>query len=457
MNPEPVIAIFDIGKTNKKLRLFDREYRLREGYQFTLPETLDADGENCEDIGALSKWILENFREICCKKEYLVCAVNIAAYGATLVYLDEAGNVLAPVTSYFKKYPASLQEEVYSRYGGADRVALETASPVLGSLNAGMQLYRTKRENPLLYGKIKYALHLPQYLSFLLSGNSISEITSIGCHTQLWDFRKERYHKWVTGEGLDKKLAPLRSATQSSRILHRGMPLETGTGLHDSSAALIPYQTCWSDPFILISTGTWCISLNPFSRAPLTNSELQRDCLCYLNYMGNPVKASRLFAGGEHLLQTNRIATHFLCDADFYNEVRFNPELFPAPGQPPPSRSAIPDISVFGKRSLSNFRSAGEAYHFLLWDLIQQQEIATRLIMEDSRQPRIYVDGGFSTNQVFMQLLANCFPECRVYAASLPNATALGAALVLHGAWNPLPIGTPVDGFRLYQPGNIPE
>ena len=453
MNPEPVIAIFDIGKTNKKFRLFDREYRLREEHDLTLSEILDADGESCEDIGALSGWILENFREICSKKEYLVCAVNIAAYGATLVYLDETGKVLAPVTSYLKRYPAPLQEELYSKYGGADRVALETASPVLGSLNAGMQLYRTKRENPLLYQKIAYALHLPQYLSFLLNGNKISEITSIGCHTQLWDFRTQQYHKWVIDEGLDKKLAPLRSATQSSRVLYCGKPLEAGTGLHDSSAALIPYQAYRSDPFILLSTGTWCISLNPFSRVPLTKAELQRDCLCYLDYQGNPVKASRLFAGAEHLLQTSRIAGHFLCDADFYRQIRYDPAILPAEVQRPPSGSALPDISVFGKRVLSTFRSAEEAYHCLLWDLIQQQEIATRLVMEDPRQPDIYVDGGFSANQVYMQLLANCFPECRVYAASLPHATALGAALALHDCWNSLPAAIPVGGFRLYQPG----
>ncbi|MEI9908231.1 MAG: hypothetical protein WDO71_00270 [Bacteroidota bacterium] len=39
--------------------------------------------------------------------------------------------------------------------------------------------------------KIKYALHLPQYLSYILSGKLNTDITSIGCHTHLWYFQKQ--------------------------------------------------------------------------------------------------------------------------------------------------------------------------------------------------------------------------------------------------------------------------
>jgi hypothetical protein len=35
-----------------------------------------------------------------------------------------------------------------------------------------------------------------------------------------------------------------------------------------------------------------------------------------------------------------------------------------------------------------------------------------------------------------MHLLASAFPELEIYAASVPQASALGAALVLHQHWN---------------------
>ena len=48
--------------------------------------------------------------------------------------------------------------------------------------------------------------------------------------------------------------------------------------------------------------------------------------------------------------------------------------------------------------------------------------------------------GGFSGNPIFMQLLAQRNPGMEVYAAELPMASALGAALVIHPAWNTNPV-----------------
>jgi glycerol kinase len=49
---------------------------------------------------------------------------------------------------------------------------------------------------------------------------------------------------------------------------------------------------------------------------------------------------------------------------------------------------------------------------------------------------RLFVDGGFSRNAVYMNLLAMAFPQLEVYAASMAQATALGAALAIHKSWN---------------------
>ena len=49
---------------------------------------------------------------------------------------------------------------------------------------------------------------------------------------------------------------------------------------------------------------------------------------------------------------------------------------------------------------------------------------------------RIFVDGGFGRNNVFMNQLALAFGNMEVFAASVPHATALGVALALHSHWN---------------------
>ncbi len=50
MSTTRVIAIFDVGKTNKKLLLFDERYQLvyEEGKQ--LDEITDEEGFACEDV-----------------------------------------------------------------------------------------------------------------------------------------------------------------------------------------------------------------------------------------------------------------------------------------------------------------------------------------------------------------------------------------------------------------------
>ena len=74
---------------------------------------------------------------------------------------------------------------------------------------------------------------------------------------------------------------------------------------------MIPYLISFKEPFILLSTGTWCISLNPFNHFDLTDDQLNKDCLCYISFKGNTVKASRLFAGYEHEEAVKKLAAQF--------------------------------------------------------------------------------------------------------------------------------------------------
>ena len=324
MNSLPVIAIFDIGKTNKKFFLLDTGYQIVHEQSITFSEIIDEDGDACEDINALTNWITKTFTNILSEKKYEVKAINFSAYGASFVYIDADGKVIAPLYNYLKDYPAKLKNAFYKKYGGEENLSCETASPALESLNSGLQLYRLKIEKPALYKKVKYALHLPQYVSFLITGKMVSDITSIGCHTLLWDFNKNNYHHWVKEEGCEKKLAPIKPSGKAFNITFNNKRLKAGTGLHDSSAALIPYLAVFKEPFILISTGTWCISLNPFNKKPLTVEELKHDCLCYLDYKGKPVKASRLFAGYNHEQQIKRIAKHFQKPNEFYKTIKYD-------------------------------------------------------------------------------------------------------------------------------------
>ncbi len=406
------IVIFDIGKTNKKCFVFDEDYHVVYEKSEHLLEAKDEVGFPCEDVHLLVKWLKSSLLEVMQMPDFQVNAVNISAYGASFVYLDEKGEILTPLYNYLKPYPAQLQQDFFEKYGGETKLANETASPVLGSLNAGLQLYRIKYEQPDIFNRIKYALHLPQFLSYVMGGELFSEITSIGCHTMLWDFEKNGYHEWVIMEGISEKFPTLQQSTLTS---HQSP--KVGIGLHDSSAALIPYLPSFSEPFVLLSTGTWNIAMNPFNDNPLTGNELEQDCLCYLSYQGKPVKASRLFAGHEYEVAIRDLG--------------------------------LAGVSILRFEDAKKLGLVGNKYLEFLKQLVEKQVVALNLVLT-SEISKIFVDGGFSKNEIFMTLLAEALPGLAVYAATVAQASALGAAVAVHDIWNSKPLPTNLVGLKKY-------
>ncbi len=449
----PVILIYDVGKTNKKILLFNEEYKVVFEKSQPFAETKDEDGFPCEDLQQLTAWLNESLAMVLADNRFHVKAINFSGYGASFVYLNAAGETFLPLYNYLKPFPEALKHLFYSSYGGESLVAKQTASPVLGSLNSGMQLYRLKYEQPGNFEKITQALHLPQYLSYVLEGGLHAEITSIGCHTNLWNFQDQQYHPWVKQEGLDLKFPPIRQSAAIGSTTDDGIKI--GIGLHDSSAALIPYLASFSEPFILLSTGTWCISLNPFNHSLLTDYELQHDCLCYLSYQGNPVKASRLFAGFEHEEQVKRLAAHYNVATDYYKTVKAEAawisKLIPRAGK---MQNLTGDVmkgsSHFENRSLDDFLTYEEAYHYLIADIMAQQVISTSIVLRGTTVKRIFVDGGFSQNPIYMHLLSESFPDIEVFAATVPQSSALGAALAIHTEWNSKSLPSEIIGLKLY-------
>jgi sugar (pentulose or hexulose) kinase len=448
MNPVNTIAIFDIGKTNKKLFLLNEGYKIVFEKCIQFEEIKDEDGDACEDVHLLAGWVQDTLKELLLIKKFTIKAINFSTYGASFVHIDEEGNVITPLYNYLKPFPKKLKADFYKKYGGEEKVSLETASPILGSLNSGMQLYRLKKEQPKVFNKIKYALHLPQYISYLITKKPLADITSIGCHTQLWNFHENNYHEWVNKEGIDKKLPFLYASNEVIEVEAEGKSLKSGIGLHDSSAALIPYLANFREPFILISTGTWCISFNPFNHQPLTSYELNNDCLCYMEYNGRPVKASRLFAGYEHEQQTKRLAVHFNKEENYYSQVSFDSSMLDDTLTTSAAKTGL-HRSGFQKRNLDDFNTYEQAYHRFMQDIILQQYASTNLVLSKD-VTRIFVDGGFSKNAMYMNLLSAMFPGKEIYAATLSQASAIGAALAIHTHWNSKTVAADMIELKLY-------
>ena len=185
-----------------------------------------------------------------------------------------------------------------------------------------------KKRYPQKFNRVQHVLHLPQFFHYWFTKQLVSEACSIGCHTSLWDYTTNSYQKWISEQGFANLLPPIVRADITTLGQKRAKNLPVGVGLHDSSAALIPYLKAEKEPFVLLSTGTWNVSLNAFSKNNLSQTELSQDCLTYRTIEGNSVKASRFFMGGAHDQLCKCIRSHFECATDFYKEIDYDPVLY---------------------------------------------------------------------------------------------------------------------------------
>lgn len=436
MKNQSAILIFDIGKTNKKSIVFDEKYNVLLEEVTSFEELQDEDGFPCDDLNAITTWMANTAERLIKDDRFDIQSMNFSGYGASFVHLGEDLKPITPLYNYLKPFPEELKIKFIEQYGPLNNLLVETASPFMGNLNSALQLYRIKYQQPAVYEKIKYTMHWPQYLSFIFTGNPCSDITSIGCHTLLWDFNQNRYHNWVTREGIDKKLAPITSTTSTTELTLCNKKIRVGMGIHDSSASLIPYARSQQKPFALISTGTWCITLNPFNQHLLTLDELNNNCLCYMQHIGKQVKAAQLFAGNTHELGTHKIAVHFGLDNKFYKSIAYNKSILDTERE---IKKAITKEknsnnfreSVFLDTDLSIFSDAIESYHFLVKEIVQQQHFSSGLVIRNTPIERICVDGGFGKNELYMTMLADAFPTHEVLSASVAQASSIGAAMVI--------------------------
>lgn len=431
-----VTAVFDIGKTNKKFLLFNEKYELVCEVEKIFSPILDEDGDECDDIDAIEEWMFDALGSVDQRKFELV-SLNFSTYGATLVFVDKNGKRLAPAYNYLKCVDKQLVEDVIERYGGERRFCLQTATPRLdGMLNAGVQILWYKNRYPKRYEKVDSILCFPQYLSSLFTSKKVSEVTSLGCHTFMWDFEHQAYHQWLADD--QNKLPEVVGNQQKYVGDINGQSVNVGVGIHDSSASLVPYLAASKRKFILLSTGTWCVNMNPFSDRPLTEEQMSNDCLQFMSVYGKPVKASRLFMGYIHDENLKRLISFYGVDQDYYKRLDVDERLLARYFDDDSDsetffKTGVANDYIDWECDLNGFRSFDEAYHRLVFDLVMLNIKLIELINEDDQIQEVYVSGGFSKSSIFMKILASYYENKSVYATQISNSSALGAALAVNG------------------------
>jgi sugar (pentulose or hexulose) kinase len=290
------LIVLDIGKTNVKLTLVDAGGRVLA--ERRRPNVVAMEGlYPHHDTDAIWDWLLAGCREFGARAE--VTAIVPVTHGATAALVDDDGLVL-PVLDYEAALPGV-------DYGAVRPPYVETCSPALpAGLNLGRQLAWLQQRFPREFGHACHLLMYAQYWAWRLSGVAAGEATSLGCHTDLWDPRRQRYSRLAARMGWEGLLPPLAAPSAVLGPLRAEVAATAGLapscqvlcGIHDSNASLVRYLgRDGAAPRTVLSTGTWVIAA-AFG-ADLSGLREDADMLANTNALGQAVACMRFMGGRE--------------------------------------------------------------------------------------------------------------------------------------------------------------
>lgn len=306
------IAIIDIGKTNAKLVLVDAKTLNELEVRSIANDVIDAKPYPHYDTQKTWEFILEGLTYY--QLEYGVSAISITSHGAALALLADDGKLAAPILDYEHEWPENLVKEY-------DRVRpsfSETGSPRLSNgLNLGAQLYYQFKTIDGLFDRTQKIVTYAQYWAYALTGVAACEVTSLGCHTDLWSPEKNDFSSMVRELGWLEKFADVKSANEilgpvTSDICKRtGLKKETPVfcGIHDSNASLFPYLQSNVKSFSVVSTGTWVITMSVGGKEIELNEN--QDTLINVNALGEKVPSARFMGGREFEILMNGIDVNY--------------------------------------------------------------------------------------------------------------------------------------------------
>jgi sugar (pentulose or hexulose) kinase len=416
-----VIAVIDIGKTNAKVALVDRDL-LTEVAVVTQPnQVLPAPPYPHFDVDSIYKFIISSLTKFA--TEFVIVAVSVTTHGACCALIDDNGELVTPVMDYeFEglESTSDAYDEIRPEFS-------ETGSPRLAvGLNLGAQIFWLFNNFPEIKIRTKHIVTYAQYWSFQLTGILRNELTSLGCHTDLWDPNQSKYSSMVCKLGWLDKMAPVAKANEQLGPVLPKVSLQTGLqqnvpvycGIHDSNASLLPHLVMEKAPFSVVSTGTWVIAMAIDSAQ--TELDPKRDTLINVNGFGDPVPSARFMGGREfEVLMANRKHKFEPEDVEFIlqNNVMLLPSVMQNSG---PFQGRQHHWTVEPARL-----SDGQYYVAVSYYLAMMTASCLSLIGGKGKK---IVEGPFSKNELYCDMLATATSS--PVQPSRGTGTSIGAAIL---------------------------
>ncbi|MBC3765475.1 hypothetical protein H8B19_06270 [Neptunicella marina] len=298
----PVVAncfILDIGKTNIKAYLLDEQAQIL--WQQNTPNQSYEAQYRYFDVDAIWQWVIEALTTAVTVAPFT--KINVSTHGACAALLDKNGQLVLPVMDYEQTIP----QDVNQAYGNIRDDFSQTFSPDLPmGLNLGRQLYWQKHSHPAAFSRVDCVLPYAQYWVWRLTGVKCAEITSLGCHTDLWLPQQNKPSSLWKKLSLEHALPPIKAAYDVAGNLLPGIrqavkldqECQVFCGVHDSNAGFARYiYSLQNTNLTLISTGTWvlCMSLS----LPQHGLDPDRDMLANISVHSQVLPCAKFMGGRE--------------------------------------------------------------------------------------------------------------------------------------------------------------
>lgn len=430
------VGVLDIGKTLAKLSLWDERGRLLS-QRVTANQPLITQTARALNAPAIEQWLAAGLADFA--RMGPVAAIVPVAHGAAAAVVS-GGRLAGPVTDYEEPITAPLMA---SYRAGRDPFAC-TGSPSLpDGLNLGAQLHQLETFRPRLLEGDAQLLPWPQYWAWRLCGEAASEVSSLGCHTDLWQPARGTPSRMAEQRGWAARLAPLRLADEVLGTITPEWAQRTGLdrnvmvycGLHDSNAALLAargFPQIAGQEATVVSTGTWFVAMrSPAAGAALDLAALPetRDCLVNVDVHGRPVPSAR-FMGGREIEALGGFGP-----ADEPAALAMAPAVVAAGGMVLPCWT--PGVGPFpracGGWVAEPADPAGRRAALGLY-LALMTDAALELI---GARERLLVEGRFAECEVFVRALAALRPDAAVYVCGSYEGVPCGALRLVDPALAP--------------------
>jgi len=447
---KPLIGILDVGKTHTKFIAAEADSGRIVAQHERASRSIDGPATRALDVAGIEQWLCETL--LACPDKAAIEALVPVAHGAAAVLLDSGEQV-----EFALDYEDQAFELVAQAYRAQRDPFAETFSPFLPlGLNLGRQLYFLESCHATQFKRIRSCLLYPQYWAWRLCGEKASEVTSLGCHTDLWRPREARPSRLADHRGWSRLLAPLRAASDTLADVSAELVRATGLdpacrvqcGIHDSNASYLSHRIGRpaAEPFAVVSSGTWIIIMA--HGADLARLRESDDMLANVDALGDAVPTARFMGGREYeaILGPSEgpvVPTHVAL-ASILRRRAF--------ALPPAGEAS--ERSGFAGRLIRTEGLDGEERAALATAYLALR--TDRRLSDLGATGDIVVDGPLSANRLYLELLANLRPGCSIHVNDARSGI-VRAALVLAGLppraaeYFRFALSDPIPGFLAYR------